>query len=58
MMRDVMQNAGLHTFAEVAILIFFVTFAAVALRTFLTHNTRFDTVSRMPLDDDDAEANR
>lgn len=57
MMRDVMQNAGLQGFAELAIMIFFATFAAVAFRTFFTRTDKFEGVSRIPLDDD-AEVDR
>lgn len=51
MKRDVMQAAGLETFAEIGILIFFATFLLVALRTLLSRNSKFDEASKLPLDD-------
>ncbi len=50
MMRDVMQNAGLEGFAELGILIFFVTFAIVALRV-LARGDRWDEHASLPLEE-------
>ena len=52
MLRDVMQNAGLESFAEIAILIFFATFAVVALRTLFTNNARYEAARQLPLQDE------
>lgn len=51
MMRDVMQNAGLETFAELGILIFFVTFILVAMRTLLTRNASYGELANLPMDE-------
>ena len=51
MKRDVMQAAGLELFAEVAIIIFVVTFGVVVLRTMLSRKESFDHVSNLPLDE-------
>lgn len=51
MKRDVMQAAGLESFAELAIIIFFVTFALIALRTLLARKGSFDHASNLPLDE-------
>lgn len=51
MKRDVMQAAGLEVFAEIAIIIFFATFAFIMLRTFFGTKDRFDEASNLPLDE-------
>ena len=51
MKRDVMQAAGLETFAEIGILIFFVTFIIVALRTLLSRKSKFEDARQLPLDE-------
>lgn len=51
MKRDVMQAAGLESFAELAIIIFFVTFAVIAIKTVLTRKSSFEQVSNLPLDE-------
>lgn len=55
MMRDVMQNAGLESFAEIGIMIFFITFMLVAIRTLLTKKSKHEEMRHLPLEDDDAE---
>lgn len=51
MKRDVMQAAGLEVFAEVAVIIFFVTFTVVALRVLLANKASLEHVSSLPLDE-------
>ena len=51
MKRDVMQAAGLETFAEAAIILFFVAFGAIALWTFLSRRGWAENAARLPLDD-------
>ena len=50
MMRDVMQNAGLHNFAELAVLIFFFAFLAVAAQVFLSRRGRYEEHAKLPLE--------
>lgn len=51
MKRDVMQAAGLESFAELAIIIFFVTFGLIVLRTMFARKEAFDHASNLPLDE-------
>ena len=44
MKRDVMQAAGLESFAEIAIIIFFATFMVIALKLMLSKSEAFGTV--------------
>lgn len=55
-LSDIMSGFGLQTYAEVALVIFMLVFAGVAVRVF-TRKRRdaWDHASRLPLDD--AEAN-
>lgn len=50
-MRDVMQNAGLASFAEIGIVLFFVAFALVAVRILLTRKTNYQELAHLPMDD-------
>ena len=49
MKRDVMQSAGLESFAELAVIIFFITFAIVVVRTLLRRDSDLADVSQLPL---------
>ena len=49
MKRDVMQAAGLESFAEIAIIIFFITFAVIVLRTMFGRDDELVEVSELPL---------
>ena len=52
-MTDVMSGSGLAIFAEVALVIFFLVFLGVVVRTFLPGQRRSqEQASRLPLDDD------
>jgi hypothetical protein len=51
-LTDVVSGAGLAGYAEIALLIFFLVFVAVGLRTLLSSKTTFADVARMPLDDE------
>lgn len=51
MKRDVMQAAGLESYAELAIIIFFVTFTIISIKTILTRRSSFEQVSNLPLDE-------
>lgn len=48
---DVVGAAGLHGYAEVALILFFAVFVAVALRVLFTRRADLDRLARMPLDD-------
>ena len=56
MLRDVMQASGLSLFAEAGLLIFLVTFLLVAWRVVSRRRGHYDAVSRLPLEDEGAEA--
>ena len=49
---DVVGASGLAGYAEVALLIFFVVFVAVGLRTLMTNQAALDHAAHLPLDDD------
>lgn len=52
-LSDIMGNAGLAGYAEVALILFFVAFVAVVIRTLAWSNREeLDHVSHLPLDDD------
>lgn len=51
-LSDVIGASGLHGYAEVALVIFFVVFVAIALRVAFTRAQDLEHVSRLPLDDD------
>jgi cbb3-type cytochrome oxidase subunit 3 len=51
-LSDIMSNAGLSGYAEIALLLFMIAFAAIAIRIFLPSRKReFDRAGRLPLDD-------
>lgn len=51
MRRDVMEAAGLEIFAEIAVVIFVITFLALVLRTLLRRKESMDEIAQIPLDD-------
>lgn len=51
MRRDVMQTAGLEMFAEVAIVLFFLAFAGIVLRTMLRRKDELVEIQNLPLFD-------
>jgi len=51
-LTDIMSNAGLSGYAEVALILFFAAFIAVAVATFLpSRKPEMDRAARLPLDD-------
>ena len=51
-LSDIMSNAGLSNYAEIALAIFLVVFIGVAIRTFLPSRSReMKEASMLPLDD-------
>lgn len=49
---DVVANSGLHGYAEIALVIFFIVFVAIAFRVLLTPRKDLERAAHMPLDDD------
>lgn len=52
-LSDIMSAAGLTSWAEVGLIISFVTFSAIVAWVFLRRRGRWEHVRRLPLDDDD-----
>lgn len=51
-LSDIMSNAGLSTYAEIALVIFLIAFLLITLSVFApSRKQEFDEASRMPLDD-------
>jgi cbb3-type cytochrome oxidase subunit 3 len=52
MRTDVMSGSGLAAFAELAMILFFLAFVAIAVWIWLPRNRKtWEAASRMPLDD-------
>ena len=52
-LTDIMSNAGLSGYAEIALVLFLVAFSVVVLRIFLPSRRQdLERAGRMPLDDD------
>ncbi len=51
-LADVVAASGLHGYAEVALVIFFIVFVAIAFRVLLTPGKDLERAAHMPLDDD------
>lgn len=52
-LSDIMGHAGLSGYAEIALVLFFVAFLAVIVRTFrMSDRAELDHVSRLPLEED------
>ena len=51
-LTDIMSSAGLSSYAEVALILFFVAFVGIAIATFLPSRKReMDRAARLPLED-------
>jgi cbb3-type cytochrome oxidase subunit 3 len=51
-LSDIMGNAGLSHYAEIALVIFLIAFLLIAVSVFApSRRKEFDEASRMPLDD-------
>ena len=50
-LRDIMSNAGLTTYAEVALVIFFLVFLGVVIYVFSRRRENWDHEADLPLDD-------
>ncbi|MBX9928627.1 MAG: cbb3-type cytochrome c oxidase subunit 3 [Gemmatimonadaceae bacterium] len=58
-LSDVMGNAGLSVYAELALILFFLAFVVIVLRLFDPRaRTLHDAASRMPLDDEHPQTPR
>ena len=58
-LSDVVGSAGLSVYAQVALVIFFVTFVGIVLWTFARRNrARYDKMREMPLHDEVTQAAR
>ncbi len=52
-LSDIMSNAGLSGYAEVALVLFVLAFAGIAVATFLpSRKSEMDRAGRLPFDDD------
>lgn len=51
-LSDIMGAAGLVTWAEIGLVVSFVTFAAIAVWLLVNRRSRWEDVSRLPLEDD------
>ena len=58
-LSDIMGAANLSVYAEIAMILFIVAFAAIVLMTFAPGRQKtFDAASRMPLDDEHPQTPR
>ncbi len=53
MLRSLMENANLFIFAEIGLVIFFVTFVAIVIHTLRKPKKEIDRLSRMAIDEDE-----
>ncbi|HVB31532.1 MAG TPA: cbb3-type cytochrome c oxidase subunit 3 [Gemmatimonadaceae bacterium] len=53
-LSDVVSGAGLHIYAEVALVIFFAVFIAIVLRVLIAKRSTWEHEANLPLEDDDA----
>ena len=51
-LADVVGASGLSGYAELALLVFFITFIAVGIRALTADRAAMDHAARLPLDDD------
>jgi cbb3-type cytochrome oxidase subunit 3 len=52
-LSDIMANAGLSGYAEIALILFLLAFVAIVIRIFWPGRDReMDTASRLPFDED------
>ena len=58
-LSDIMSNAGLAGYAEIALILFILVFLAVVIRIFWPGRKReMDAAARLPLEDDDEKTTR
>jgi cbb3-type cytochrome oxidase subunit 3 len=51
-LSDIVSNAGLATYAEVALVIFFAIFVGIVAYVFLRRRSTWERMRQLPLDDD------
>ena len=51
MLRDVIGDAGLSLYPQVALVIFLAVFAGICIYVFMNKKSSWEEASRMPLDD-------
>ena len=51
-LSDIVGNAGLATYAEVALVIFFAIFVAIVAYVFMRRRGAWERMRQLPLDDD------
>lgn len=56
MIYDVVSHAGNTLWPSVALVLFFLVFVGVVIRTYRGRRDRFDSISRLPLDDGEITA--
>ena len=57
-LTDVVSGAGLSGYAEIALLIFFGVFVAIALRLVFSKSRTYTDAARMPLEDEVSHVER
>ena len=53
-LSDIVSNAGLAFYAQVALVIFFLVFVGIVVYVFVRRKSSWDHVRNLPLDDGDA----
>jgi cbb3-type cytochrome oxidase subunit 3 len=51
-LSDIVSNAGLATYAEIALVIFFLVFVGIVAYVFLRRRGAWERMRQLPLDDD------
>jgi cbb3-type cytochrome oxidase subunit 3 len=51
-LSDIVSGAGLAMYAEIALLMFFVVFLAILMRTLFANRESLERAARMPLEDE------
>lgn len=51
-LSDVVSGAGLHLYAEVALIIFLAVFLAIVVRVLFARRSRYEHEANLPLEDD------
>ncbi len=51
-LADVVSGAGLHIYADIALIIFFVVFLAILARVLFTKRSHWEHEENLPLEDD------
>ena len=57
-LSDIVGNAGLAIYAQVALVIFFLVFVGIVIYVFLRRKSSWDHMRNLPLDDDEPVATK